>query len=376
MKRRRVLLLSCFMLPGYGVSEVATQLRRGLKQYGWDLFIGFLEGEPTDDGQVLYMPADPVEIVSFCIRNKIAVVVGQTSPYFEVLPALRRSIPVVCFEHGDPTPEFFREEAEDRNQIRRNKIENVYPNVNRVWTTSHFLRKDIEWPSASVIPLAADHVGQNEANHSVDTGRKIRVGSLSRMGVLESEYKGTDLLIRLSSRFIARKDVEFAVMGRGSRIDAIPLEEAGWSVHLNASDEERLAFLRSLDVFVSPSKWEGFNLPLVEAQFLSVPSIAFDVGAHPETTPYVVSSFDEAVELLAHWTDNPIALRQAGYRCKQFVDSQFSWDRTSRSFAAALDEVAKNLPRGPVVVRRLWSVIQYQGVAGLIERIRRKIIGS
>lgn len=362
------------MLPGYGVSEVAVQLRRGLKNHGWDLHVGFLDGEPSSDGQVLFIPADPTEIVAYCLRNKIDVVVAQTSPYFEILPVIARDVPVVCYEHGDPTPAFFHEEANIREQVWRNKIENVYPHVAEVWTTSHFLRHDIEWLGAKVIPLAADHVGQRDSEISPVAGRKIRAGSLARMGALESEYKGTDLLMQLPGLLPEQADVEFLAMGRGSRDDAKPLEEAGWNVLLNASDEERRTFLQSLDVFISPSKWEGFNLPLVEAQFLGVPGIAFDVGAHPETTPFAVGTVDEASALIGYWINDHVALRAAGDRCKQFVDAKFSWDRTAQEFASALDGVAARSIRGPVVVRRVRSVIRRDGVMGLLKKISRRML--
>ena len=40
----------------------------------------------------------------------------------------------------------------------------------------------------------------------------------------------------------------------------------GLTVHLNAGDAARDRYLHELDVFVTCSRWEGFNLPLLEAQ--------------------------------------------------------------------------------------------------------------
>ena len=120
------------------------------------------------------------------------------------------------------------------------------------------------------------------------------MGFLSRLGQLEAEYKGNDLLVALADRFFGDQGVEFLVMGRGTEADAELFRAQGISVALNATDDERDRFFQEIDVFFSASRWEGFNLPLVEAQHAGCAAMAFDVGAHPETTPYILGSLDEA----------------------------------------------------------------------------------
>jgi glycosyltransferase involved in cell wall biosynthesis len=372
MKNRQALLLSCFMLRGYGVSVVADELQRRLRHWGWDLHVGYLEAD--DFGRAssrLFMPADETEIFHYCIRNKIEIVIAQTSPYFEVLPQLASSIPVVCFEHGDPTPEFFREEMADREESKKFKLEMVYPHVNEVWTISEFLRHDIGWMQARVIPNGADHVSRMR-KRAIGYGDKIRVGFLARLGQLESEYKGNDVLLALAKRFGDEGRIEFTVMGRGSVEDAELFEEQGISVALNASDAERDRFLENIDVFFSASRWEGFNLPLVEAQHAGCAAMAFDVGAHPETTPYVLNSIDEAETLLKHWLEDRDALREAGDRCQRFVGEKFSWDRTTELFASAIEDVILRGGSGSSVYRRVRLLIRRYGVVGVVRRVIRK----
>ena len=372
MKNRQALLLSCFMLRGYGVSVVADELQRRLRHWGWDLHVGYLEAD--DFGRAssrLFMPADETEIFHYCIRNKIEIVIAQTSPYFEVLPQLASSIPVVCFEHGDPTPEFFREEMADREESKKFKLEMVYPHVNEVWTISEFLRHDIGWMQARVIPNGADHVSRMR-KRAIGYGDKIRVGFLARLGQLESEYKGNDVLLALAKRFGDEERIEFTVMGRGSVEDAELFEEQGISVALNASDAERDRFLENIDVFFSASRWEGFNLPLVEAQHAGCAAMAFDVGAHPETTPYVLNSIDEAETLLKHWLEDRDALREAGDRCQRFVGEKFSWDRTTELFASAIEDVILRGGSGSSVYRRVRLLIRRYGVVGVVRRVIRK----
>lgn len=48
------------------------------------------------------------------------------------------------------------------------------------------------------------------------------------------------------------------------------------------SDEEAPLYYAACDIYVSATLWEGFNLPLAEAQACGRPVIAFDLGPHPE----------------------------------------------------------------------------------------------
>lgn len=48
------------------------------------------------------------------------------------------------------------------------------------------------------------------------------------------------------------------------------------------ADEELPAYYCSCDVYVTCSMWEGFNIPIVEANAVGKPAVAFNVGSHPE----------------------------------------------------------------------------------------------
>jgi len=67
-------------------------------------------------------------------------------------------------------------------------------------------------------------------------------------------------------------------------------------------DEELQEFYSACDVYVSASLWEGFNLPLAEAQACGKPVVAFDLCSHPEVVrdgilvkPNDTSKFAEAI---------------------------------------------------------------------------------
>ena len=47
-------------------------------------------------------------------------------------------------------------------------------------------------------------------------------------------------------------------------------------------DEDLPAFYGNCDAYVTCSMWEGFNIPIVEANACGKPAVAFRVGSHPE----------------------------------------------------------------------------------------------
>lgn len=50
----------------------------------------------------------------------------------------------------------------------------------------------------------------------------------------------------------------------------------------DATDDEMPYYYAACDVYATATLWEGFNIPLVEAQACGKPVVAFDMGPHPE----------------------------------------------------------------------------------------------
>ena len=338
MKNNRALLLSSVMMRGFGVSVVAEELANRMPQFGWDLYIGAIHLDDNFAATPTFLiNPDVQEILKFCQEWRIDVVIAQTTPYFEVLPHLVRHIPVIVYEHGDPTPAFFAEDGKEREKIRQNKIQNVYPFANKVLAISHFLVQDIEWPAAEVVTNGCNHVpnfGLKPMQEVVDNRRRLKVGTLMRLGSGEAQYKGNALFRTLIAQLRENNnDIEFCVMGRGTETDGDEWREIGVTPILNAPDEEKAKYLRGLDIFISPSMWEGFNLPIVEAQALGTVGIGFDTGAHPETTLHLASSLEDAISMIEHWNQNREHLNLACERAYKYVRYQFDWNETAQSIA-------------------------------------------
>ena len=349
MRNKRALLLCSVMMRGYGVSIVAEELARRMPQFGWDLYIGTTRADGNFAATPTFlMNPDAQEILKFCDDWNIEVVIAQTTPYFEVLPHLADHIPVVVYEHGDPTPSFFTGDSEERERIRQNKIQNVYPVVNKVLASSHFLVQDIGWPKAEVLTLGCNHVpdfGLKPSNTILGTNRSLRVGSLMRLGAGEAQYKGNAIFGEIVAKLRAdNDDINFFVMGRGTEADGDEWRKIGVTPILNAPDAGKVEYLRGLDIFVSPSMWEGFNLPIVEAQALGTVGIGFDAGAHPETALHLAKSTDDAISMIEHWSIDRKHLALACNRAYEYVRTQFDWDSTAQGMVAHCEAISSGTP--------------------------------
>lgn len=380
----KLVFLTIRMKHGYGLTEMVFQFQRHLTKLGWEVVtLAFEKDSVFDSDEVLgdFITVEKVE--EFVQRWKPDVIIATSSPYFEMLPYLSIYGRTIAFEAGDPTPEFFKAEKVHRRNIILNKQLNVYPEVDKVLVISFFLQNEINWREAQVIHLGCDHVSNFGFKMSATDGVKFRVGTLARIGSGENDYKGFEFFLELAK---LNPNMQFEVMGHGTNRDAKIFHDAGLITHLNASDLERESFLRNLNVFLSPSKWEGFNLPVVEAQAMGTPAIAFDLGAHPEVTPYLVSSLYEANTLLRHWHENNEALLLASRSSYSFVRSKFNWELAAQELDRVAIELLHNeriesprktenlrLPRRKSPFKRGFMAIQNQGVMYFFSRVIQEL---
>jgi glycosyltransferase involved in cell wall biosynthesis len=159
----------------------------------------------------------------------------------------------------------------------------------------------------------------------------------------EALYKGFELLQQLAPRLRAAiGGLRLDYCGKISPAQAQCLRDEGWQVHVGVSDAERNRWLRSCHAVVSPSLWEGFNLPLVEAQALGTVALAFDTGSHPEVTPFVCGGLGEMEGLLLALDHDRDLLTRYSAEAYDFVRRRFDWDKAADALALLLAGV---LPR-------------------------------
>ena len=164
-----------------------------------------------------------------------------------------------------------------------------------------------------------------------DTQDRIR---LLFVGRVEDERKGFDLLEAAFAR-LPPGTVELTAVGRIGEAKRHALEDRfGPSIRVlglvsEAALEQEYA---STDVFVMPSRYEGFGMPYIEAMRYAKPVIGTTVGGIPDVVPdgtgLLVPPDDEpallqAITTLLHTPDRRTEIGRAGQRWAE----QFGWER-------------------------------------------------
>jgi glycosyltransferase involved in cell wall biosynthesis len=163
------------------------------------------------------------------------------------------------------------------------------------------------------------------------------LGTLARL----DHIKGIDVLLRT---LVELPTVQLRLVGDGpDRDELVALTEV-----LSLSDrvefvswtDDPHAALAAFDVFVLPSRNEGFPLSIVEAMLAGRPVVATDVGSVAEAvvpaTGYVVPSDDVAAlrDALARLADDPTLRAQLGAAGRERALERFTAATMARSFEA------------------------------------------
>lgn len=158
---------------------------------------------------------------------------------------------------------------------------------------SRAVEREIRAELGEGVPTAVLPVGHGPGRGELGLAReRRRVLSLGRF----SRHKGHEdaiLAFARARRALPERRLELLLVGTAADAGylrslralagAAGLRE-GESVHFvpDASDRMVELALATSDVFVSASRWEGFGMPLVEAQSAGLPAVAYDLWSHPE----------------------------------------------------------------------------------------------
>ena len=109
------------------------------------------------------------------------------------------------------------------------------------------------------------------------------------------------------------------------------------------ADEDLPALYSAADLFVLPSLYEGFGLPLLEAMACGVPVVCSSTSSLPEIAgraavmvdPLDVSQLARALERVLEDSDLRASMRQVGLK----QAAHFSWERTAKETLAVYRQV-------------------------------------
>ena len=176
--------------------------------------------------------------------------------------------------------------------------------------------------------------------------------ALTRLGVMTpfvlavgaaERRKNLGLLARAMPRVIAAHPGVTLVLAGPRRDARAPVGDVAWTRTLGfVSDDELAALYREAAVFVMPSTYEGFGLPVLEAMRHGTPVICARGSSLPEVAGDAAlwvngdddSDLSDKISQLL--SDHELAAQMRTASLKQAA--RFSWDDTARATIAAFEE--------------------------------------
>jgi len=158
-------------------------------------------------------------------------------------------------------------------------------------------------------------------------------------------YKNSQAAFEVMEKLTASyPDCVLLVLEEASNVQ-IPKHLNGIILPVGFPDDEELnELMKEVDLGLSLSLWEGFNLPLAEMQWIGKPALVFAVGAHPEVVAHpwylcvdTLEMSKKAAQLMRGQGLQPVVMADS---LKRFRD-YFRWSRFIDEFAHILTQPTK-----------------------------------
>ncbi len=373
----RIGFLAERLLVGFGVDLVIDQVATRLSSAGNDVTVyaaNVEEGARTGTYAVERLPVAPDRLypryefrarrwAPYLDAQDLDVVFIETFPFFSLIPVL--ATPTVAVDHGISSTEGMSLPRRAMfSYVSRMQYRHYLPRASALVTVSEFLRNSFPREIGSrtrVIPNGADHYPttperREAARAALGIGpEEIAALYVGRLNPDRQPYKGTADLLRFAPQW-RTKGIRLVMAGRGEETDARLIRAAGGVAVLGPPPGRMPDLYAAADIFVTASRWEGFDLPLAEAHHAGLPSVALDIGAHrevaaPGETAILAGDaarLAEGVELLA---GDPVLRRTMGEEAGRRARDRFRWDDA----ATAYEDVARSAGRVRTDARRVGS---------------------
>jgi glycosyltransferase involved in cell wall biosynthesis len=323
---------------GTGVSRYAAELARGLTGRGVQVDTVLLGRGITVPTAVEHCLLQPVRVLSCIGRYDV---VHATKPVNALsFPLIKR--PKVMTYHDVFAWKYKNHNAPYYVQ----KGSRLYLGFHRycdkvIAQSSQTKREVVEWlgvppDKVEVIGLGVKQFasGPVDINHPSDS----RVVTIGFVGRLVPRKRVGYLIEALAVVREIGPQYDFRLKICGDGPDAGGLRELAREKNVSESvdfcgfldDDALTGFYRGLSAFIFPSEWEGFGLPILEAQSFGIPVITMKDGKIPpetkEGTIQVGDIREMAREILRIATDHPYALQ---IRNNAFEHAKsFTWEST------------------------------------------------
>ena len=224
--------------------------------------------------------------------------------------------------------------------------------ASRIVAVSHATKDDlVRWHNADERKIAVVHHGicapsPQAGAQSSDVGRWTRNAKryLVAIGTIQPRKNYARLIEAFVSLDLPRDELALVIIGKeGWNCGEIiaRAQQAGVVLTGHVGDETRDALLRVATAFVLPSLYEGFGMPILEAQAMGVPVITGNTSSCPEVAgdgALLVNPLDTSA--IAHAIRQVLddgGLRESLIRRGFSNVKKFSWETCARDTLAVIE---------------------------------------
>jgi GT2 family glycosyltransferase/glycosyltransferase involved in cell wall biosynthesis len=404
-KKIKIGFLTERMLKGFGVDLVVDQTARYLAAHDCEVFVFCLRQDQTfKDRPYKIIPVayplfkSPIKTARYVKKllrqlnqEDIDFWIAESYPFFCASQIMTR--PVIMVDHGVCSTQGFgllKKLAFDLIRQTQNRL--YFPKATKVINISQFtqaltpadLRK-----KQTIIYNGADHYSKpsNQEITAFKEKLKITAGDFTllyvgRLNHEQQPYKGTKELTEIFGEL--KKEIpqlRLLMAGFGTKKDAQKLRRQGITVFPNATEQEITLLYSVASLYVSCSKWEGFNLPLVEAGRFGVPAVVYRLGAHSEVLPpeagFLVKTKEELAKKIKILSGDRKLLKEKSVGAQKNAQ-RFTWEKAGQKYLAVINELKEKFSPQPLPYQEgLVDVIivNYNGekyLPNLLDSLRRQ----
>ena len=357
------------MRLGFGADLVVDQVAAGLAQRGHDVtvYASYEDGTYADRPYRLVSFGVPVTrwAATYDLRAWRQAHGAQltsvhhdlfcaaTPPFFSLLPSLREKGFAIEFGVSDwkGFPRSTRFNFRYSQEIQQRFL---FRYAARLLPISQFLADELPErlrAKATPILLGADHYPLADEGAGAEIRTRLGLSDdevmilyVGRLNPDGQPYKGTAELVEVAAQLRAELPQARLVMaGFGTEADGDWVRSHGALAVVNAPVDDMPSLFAAADIYVTASKWEGFDLPLVEAQRAGAPVVAYRAGAHPEVVDDGVSgtlvhSRDELLSAVRELVLDPDRRAAMGVKAREWA-GRFRWEETVEGYDRVVHEL-------------------------------------
>jgi len=375
MKQPRITFLTDRMITGHGVDLVVDRIADGLSKKGYfcEVYANHVDETFANRKSYKIYKLPPVGLANFYVLEqrvkKFAkffnsrdtdLFIIQSYPFYSLIPQLKK--PSLVVDHGvvlTSGMSLKRRIFYKYLQLSQNLY--YFRKAKKVIFVSDFLLKQLPpyiQKKSTFICNGIDHYSEAKFTDSQvkDFRQSLRLDDedvlmlyVGRLNLTNQPYKGLAELVGIFQKAnFENPKIKLLAVGYGSKNDEELLKNQGVLSLANVSEEIMPLIYSASDLYTTCSYWEGFDLPVGEAQYFGKPVVCYNIGAHPEimldgNTGYIVENpeqFGEKVMELAADREKRTGMGEAA---REFI-RKFYWQNSIDNYDIEIRKVLNISP--------------------------------